>query len=73
MPRFYVKDNSDNWNIFSTIMDDYIFNEFKEFSKMKEFILKERERELDSLLTDRPELNIISKATADEIIRNKEF
>lgn len=61
MPRFYVKNNKDKWNIYSSIVDDLLFDEFIDFNKLKEYACREayeiKDKELDTLLTDRPKLN----------------
>lgn len=68
MPRFYVE-HEGKWNILSTITDEYMFSEFTDFDTLKEFILGEtvveRNRELDSLLTNKPKLNKMSYEDAE--------
>ena len=75
MPRFYVE-HEGKWNVFSTISDDYIFTYFMEFDRLKRCILSEdsarKSMELDTLLTDRPTLNVMSYEEAQEIIESKE-
>lgn len=74
MPRYYVQ-HEGKWNIFSTIVDDFIWAEFVPFETLKRWVLNEdrrnRERELDTLLTDNPELNVMtySEAIVDITIR----
>lgn len=65
MPKYYVKDKNGNWNIYSTIVDRYLINEFVDFEKVKEYELKEKEKELDSLLTNTPQLNIMDYDEAE--------
>ena len=64
MPRFYVKDKNNKWNIFSTVIDDFLYDDFVDFNILKGLVVKEvaddKCRELDTLLTDKPELNIMS-------------
>lgn len=73
MSRFYVKNNDDYWNIFSTIIDDYIYDEFVPFCEMKSRILREtlvnKDNELDSLRTDKPELNVMTLEEVEEYIK----
>ena len=75
MPRFYVE-HEGKWNVFSTISDDYIFTYFMEFDRLKQCILSEerarKSMELDTLLTDRPTLNVMSYEEAQETIESKE-
>lgn len=72
MPRYYVKNKKDKWNIFSSIVDDYILDNFVTFEELKDYAIKrkveEYSKELDSLLTDRPELNVMGYEEAEEII-----
>ena len=75
MPRYYVKNKEGNWNIFSSIVDDYLYDEFMPFEVVKEDMLQEKwleyGKELDSLLTDNPELNVMSYEEAEEIVNRK--
>lgn len=63
MPRYYVQ-HEGKWNIFSTIVDNFYFDDFIPFEDLKKWVLeeavKDRERWLDSLLTDTPELNVMT-------------
>ena len=72
MPRFYVKNNEGLWNIYSTIVDNFLFDEFMVFRDLKDWVLKEtleeREKEIDSLLGEHPRLNIMSYEEALEEI-----
>lgn len=69
MPRFYVE-NKGKWNIYSTIVDDYLLNDFVDFKELKEAVIGEmvveRNEELDTLLTDNPRLNVMSYKEAEE-------
>lgn len=62
MPRFYVEKDGE-WNIFSTITDDFILDEFVCLDALKARLLYERYKELtediDSLLTDKPRVNVM--------------
>jgi hypothetical protein len=75
MPRFYVEKDGE-WNIFSTIADDFIFDEFVCLDALKARLLYERYKELtediDSLLTDRPRVNVMPYSDAMERIRKTE-
>ena len=74
MPRFYVQNKEGLWNIFSTIVDDFVYEEFMTFVIFKEHVIKktieEREKELDTLLSERPELNVMDYEEAIEIIKS---
>lgn len=75
MPRFYVKNNDDYWNIFSTVIDDYIYDEFIPFCEMKSRILREilvnKSNELDSLRTSTPELNVMTLEEVEKMRRKE--
>lgn len=67
MPRYYVENNGE-WNIFSTIIDDFLFDEFICLDALKARLLYERYKQLtediDSLLTDKPKVNTMSYSEA---------
>ena len=69
MPRFYVEKDGE-WNIFSTITDDFIFDEFVCLDALKARLLYERYKELtedlDSLMTDNPSVNVMDYEEAME-------
>ena len=70
MPRFYVKNGKGLWNIYSTIIDDYLWNEFTEFDDVKTYVIGEsvmdKIKELDTLLTNKPRLNVMSYEEAEQ-------
>lgn len=74
MPRFYVEHNGE-WNIFSTVVDDFLFDEFVCLDALKARLLYERYKELtediDSLLTDRPKVNVMPYEEAVRIADRK--
>lgn len=69
MPRYYVEKDGE-WNIFSTVIDDFLFDEFICMDALKARLLYERFKELtedlDSLLTDRPKVKVMSYEAAIE-------
>lgn len=72
MPRFYVKNDKGLWNIYSTIIDGYLYDDFIEFEDIKakavgETVI-ERLKELDSLLTEKPKLNTMAFEEAERKI-----
>lgn len=75
MARFYVEKDGE-WNIFSTVSDDFILDEFVCLDALKARLLYERYMELtkdiDSLLTDRPKVNVMSYEEAIERVRKDE-
>lgn len=72
MARFYVQRPDELWNIFSTVCDEYIA-EGLTLDGIKKFRIddfkKNNEREVNSLLTERPELNVMLFDEAEEYIR----
>lgn len=74
MPRFYVKNKEDKWNVYSTVIDNLLFDEWVEFKDLTKIIcqatLKQKQEELQSLLTDRPVLNVMSYEECMEHINN---
>lgn len=75
MARFYVEKDGE-WNIFSTVVDDFLLDEFVCLDALKARLLYERYKELtediDSLLTDRPKVNVMTYEEAVERIRKTE-
>lgn len=74
MARFYVeKDGA--WNVFSSIVDDFLIPEFVSFSMLKAFAVGEaaqhKAKEIDSLQSPFPKLNTMSYDEAMEIIEDK--
>ena len=69
MPRFYVEKDGE-WNIFSTVVDDFLFDEFVCLDALKARLLYEQFKELtedmDSLLTDNPRVNVMAYSEAIE-------
>ena len=69
MARYYVEKDGE-WNIFSTIIDDFLFDEFVCLDALKARLLYERFKELtedmDSLLTDNPRVNVMAYSEAIE-------
>ena len=69
MPRYYVEKDGE-WNIFSTITDDFLFAEFICLDALMARILYERFKELtediESLLSDSPKVNVMSYEEAIE-------
>lgn len=69
MARYYVEKDGE-WNIFSTIIDDFLFDEFICLDALKARLLYERVKELtedmDSLLTNNPRVNVMTYSEAIE-------
>ena len=75
MPRYFVE-NKGEWNIFSTIVDDFLFDEFICLDALKAHLLYEEYKRIDedinSLLTDRPKVNVMPYEEAMELRRKDE-
>ena len=73
MPIYFVKNKNNEWNVFSSIIDDFLFDNFISFEQLKnemiELKIKEYDKELDSLLTDRQILNVMDYEEATQIIK----
>ena len=77
MPRYYVENKEHKWNIFSSIVDDFIFDDFVDFNILKDLVIKEGinnlieeiNKDLDSLLTKQPIVNTMLYEDAIERIK----
>lgn len=80
MPRFYVENKEHKWNIFSSIVDDFLYDNFVDFKVLKGLVIKEavdelveeKNKDLDSLLTEQPLVNTMFYEDAMEIIKLRE-
>ena len=74
MSRYYVKNPEGKWNIYSTIIDDLLFENWVDFDEMVEEVcyelVEEKRKELASLLTDKTNLNTM---TYEECMKEIEF
>lgn len=79
MPRYYVENKEHKWNIFSSIIDDFLYDDFVDFNVLKGLVIKEavdnlveeRNKDLDSLLTNQPLVNTMLYEDAIEKIESK--
>ena len=73
MPRYYVE-KENKWNIFSTIVDDFLYTDFLDFEELKALVVGEvvvqKIQELDTLKTDKP---ILNRMTYEEAVENIEI
>ena len=80
MPRYYVENKEHKWNIFSSIIDDFLYDDFVDFKVLKGLVIKEavdnlveeRNKDLDSLLTNQPLVNTMFYEDAVERIKLRE-
>lgn len=75
MPRYYVEKDG-MWNVFSTIVDDFLYSEFMTFTELKALVIGEvvvnKLAELETLKTDKPILNKIPYEMAIESVRERQ-
>ena len=77
MPRYYVENKEHKWNVFSSIVDDFLYDDFVDFKVLKGLVIKEavdelierKDKDLDSLLTEQPILNTMFYEDAIERIK----
>ena len=80
MPRYYVENKEHKWNIFSSIVDDFLYDDFVDFKVLKGLVIKEavdnlveeKNKDLDSLLTNQPLVNTMFYEDAVERIKLRE-
>ena len=80
MPRYYVENKEHKWNIFSSVVDDFLYDEFVDFKELKKDVINDdikelklkRNEELNSLLTKQPMLNTMLYEDAIERIKLRE-
>ena len=78
MEDFYVKNKEGEWNIFVPFIDDFMYPKFLPFHILKDLMILDavrdtitnKESELESLLTDRPCLNVMSYEEATKRCKN---
>ena len=74
MPRYYVEKDG-MWNVFSTIVDDFLYSEFMTFTELKALVVGEvvvdKLADLESLKTDKPVLNKMPYEMAVELVRER--
>lgn len=79
MPRYYVENKEHKWNIFSSIVDDFLYDDFVDFNILKGLVIKEavdnlveeKNKDLDSLLTNQPLVNTMFYEDAIKRIESK--
>lgn len=75
MSRYYVEKDR-MWNVFSTIVDDFLYSEFMTFTDLKALVIGEvvvdKLADLETLKTDKPILNRMPYEKAVELIRDRQ-
>ena len=75
MARYYVK-KDEKWNVFSSIVDDFLYSDFMSFEELKALVIGEvvveKLKDLETLLTNRPKLNTMPFSETIEIIKCKD-
>ena len=64
MPRYYVRNpKTGRWNIYSTIVDDFILDEWATFDDLKHYAVseaaEEKRKDIESLKTGNPRVNVM--------------
>ena len=80
MPRYYVENKDHKWNIFSSVIDDFLYSEFIDFEQLKDLVIEEaiihlieeKTKDLESLLTEQPIVNTMFYEDALERIKMRE-
>lgn len=74
MPRYYVQ-KGDEWNVFSTIVDEFLYTDFMTFEELKALVVGEtvidKLKDIETLKTEYPKLNKMPYETAIEIIKRQ--
>lgn len=75
MSRYYVEKDG-MWNVFSTIVDDFLYSKFMTFTELKALVVGEvvvaKLADLETLKTDNPILNKMPYEEAVKRIRKGE-
>ena len=74
MSRYYVEKDG-MWNVFSTIVDDFLYSDFMTFTELKALVIGEvvvdKLADLETLKTDKPILNKMPYEMAVELVRER--
>lgn len=75
MSRYYVE-KDEMWNVFSTVVDDFLYSEFMTFDELKALVIGEvvvdKLADLETLKTDKPILNKMPYEMAIELVRERQ-
>lgn len=75
MSRYYVEKDG-MWNVFSTIVDDFLYSEFMTFTELKALVIGEvvvdKLADLETLKTDKPILNRMPYEMAVGFIKERQ-
>ena len=75
MARYYVEKDG-MWNVFSTVVDDFLYSDFMSFDELKALVIGEvvvdKLNDLDSLRTDKPTVNKMPYEMAIELVRERQ-
>lgn len=75
MSRYYVEKDG-MWNVFSTVVDDFLYSDFVTFTELTALVIGEvvvdKLADLESLKTDRPVLNKMPYEMAIEFVRERQ-
>lgn len=75
MSRYYVE-KDEMWNVFSTVVDDFLYSDFMTFDELKALVIGEvvvdKLNDLETLKTDKPILNKMPYEMAIELVRERQ-
>ena len=75
MARYYVEKDG-MWNVFSTVVDDFLYSDFMTFDELKALVIGEvvvgKLNDLETLRTDKPTLNKMPYEMAIESARERQ-
>lgn len=75
MSRYYVEKDG-MWNVFSTVVDDFLYSDFMTFTELTALVIGEvvvdKLADLESLKTDRPVLNKMPYEMVIELVRERQ-
>ena len=73
MSRFFVKNDEGKWNIYSHVIDNFLFDEWVTYDEMVDELCKEEIKKLKenlaTLLTDHPRMTVMGYEEAMQRIR----
>ena len=71
----YYVEKDGMWNVFSTVVDDFLYSDFMTFDELKALVVGEvvvdKLNDLETLLTDKPILNRMPYEMATELVRER--
>ena len=73
MGRIFVKNDKEKWNIYSTITNDFLCDDWLTYEQLEEELCEEAvkkvKEDMTSLLTDNPRMTVMNYDEAMQMIR----